>query len=49
MKKIVERYADNGSYSHSELIDSETGEFICYVCPICGAQFDNEEEHKICT
>lgn len=40
----VERYADNGEYSHSELIDPDTGEFICFVCPICGGCWEKEDE-----
>ena len=50
MEKEIEVYADNGEYSHSEIIDADTGEFICFVCPICGAIWDSEEfEHKICS
>ena len=46
MENEVERYADNGQYSHSEIINSETGEFICFVCPICAARFEASENEK---
>lgn len=40
----VERYADNGEYSHSEIISLDTGEFICFVCPVCGGRWDKKDE-----
>lgn len=50
-EKEIEVYADNGMYSHSEIINSETGEFICYVCPICGGRWEDQDsffEHSCC-
>lgn len=49
-EKEIEVYSDNGQYSHSEIIDTNTGEFRSYVCPICGARWKDKEsdKHRCC-
>lgn len=44
-EKEIRMYADNGQYSHSEIIDEDTGETVCFVCPICGGRWDKEDEY----
>lgn len=50
IEKEIEVYSDNGQYSHSEIVNTNTGEFISYVCPICGARWEDEKfQHSKCS
>lgn len=44
----VERYCDNGEYSHYEIIDTDNGAFVCFICPECGGRWTKDKEYEFC-